>query len=212
MSGADLEYNAMLAKAGVNPASAKGIDGARGAQLEDKAYIAGNAGGSLGGGGGIPDIHTQPAKATLEDTDELLLGDNTSGFTVKKFVGSTLKNFIKTLRLDQFAAPTADVNINSNKLTNVDDGTNPQDASTVFQMGAAVGGRMLNDVDTGLLALLPAIIIPVPYDTGGATWHAATYAAFSDNPAIAFAFIGGVDDGLHNPFATAGPQFWTLLD
>lgn len=45
---------------------------------------------------------------------------------------------VRTSRLDQMAAPTASVSMNSQKITNVLDGTNPQDAATFGQLSAAV--------------------------------------------------------------------------
>lgn len=62
-------------------------------------------------------------------------GIDSTGFAaaVHTHVASDITNFdtqVRTSRLDQMAAPTADLSINSHKLTNVTDPTNPQDAAT----------------------------------------------------------------------------------
>lgn len=58
-------------------------------------------------------------------------------------LASTISNFdtqVRTSTLNQMAAPTADLSINSNKLTNVTDGTAASDAATKGQLDAAVNG------------------------------------------------------------------------
>lgn len=49
------------------------------------------------------------------------------------------------LRLDQFAAPTADVTMNNNKLTNVADGSSANDAVNYSQLQAVLTGRSWKD-------------------------------------------------------------------
>lgn len=61
---------------------------------------------------------------------------------------STISNFdtqVRTSRLDQMAAPTADVSMNSHKLTNVTDGSSAQDAVTYSQLQAVLTGRSWKD-------------------------------------------------------------------
>lgn len=61
---------------------------------------------------------------------------------------STISDFATTAqgyRLDQFAAPTADLSINTHKLTNVVDGTSAQDAATYGQLLAVLQGRTFKD-------------------------------------------------------------------
>jgi hypothetical protein len=61
---------------------------------------------------------------------------------------STISDFgtaVQASRLDQMAAPTADVSFNSRKLTNLADGTNAQDAATVAQLQTVLQGRSFKD-------------------------------------------------------------------
>lgn len=58
-------------------------------------------------------------------------------------LASTISNFdtqVRTSTLNQMAAPTADLSINSNKLTNVSNGTSANDAVNKSQLDAAVNG------------------------------------------------------------------------
>lgn len=58
---------------------------------------------------------------------------------------SDLATVVQAYRLDQFAVPTADLNINSHKLTNLTDPTNPQDAATKNYVDLARQGIRLKD-------------------------------------------------------------------
>jgi hypothetical protein len=61
---------------------------------------------------------------------------------------STISDFTATataLRLDQFAAPTASVPLNSQKITGMADGTAAQDAATFGQVSALLNGRTFKD-------------------------------------------------------------------
>lgn len=52
---------------------------------------------------------------------------------------------VVALRLDQFAVPTADLNINSHKLTNVTDGSSAQDAVTFAQLQSVQQAKFFKD-------------------------------------------------------------------
>lgn len=76
---------------------------------------------------------------TNKATDSLLLGGQNLAYTLARANAtgtqlaatiSDLATTVKGYRLDEFAVPTADVSLNSHKLTNVTDPTNPQDAAT----------------------------------------------------------------------------------
>lgn len=58
---------------------------------------------------------------------------------------SDLATTVQAYRLDQFAVPTADLSLNSHKLTNVTDGTSAQDAVTVNQLNSVLQGRTFKD-------------------------------------------------------------------
>lgn len=63
-------------------------------------------------------------------------------------LASTVSDFdtqVHTARLDQLAVPTADVSLNSHKLTNVTDGVSAQDAVTLNQLNAVANGRDFKD-------------------------------------------------------------------
>jgi hypothetical protein len=76
---------------------------------------------------------------TNKATDSLLLGGSALSAVLSRanHTGTQLASTISDLatavqayRLDQFAVPTADLSLNSHKLTNVTDPSNPQDAAT----------------------------------------------------------------------------------
>lgn len=58
---------------------------------------------------------------------------------------SDLATVVKAYRLDEFAAPTADVSLNSHKLTNVTDPTSAQDAATKAYADALKAGLFFKD-------------------------------------------------------------------
>ena len=72
---------------------------------------------------------------------------NSTTFQLKYYNGSTvvaLPNAL-TFRLDQFAAPTASVALNSQKITGLADPTNPGDASTKAYVDATAQGLSVKD-------------------------------------------------------------------
>jgi hypothetical protein len=91
------------------------------------------------------------------DTTGLILKWRANGVTVNPLarashtgtqLAATISDFATTtqaFRLDQFAAPTADLNINSRKLTNVADGVSAQDAATFGQVSALLNGRTFKE-------------------------------------------------------------------
>lgn len=75
-------------------------------------------------------------------------------------LAATISDFdtqVRTSRLDQMAAPSADVSLASHKLTNVTDPTNPQDAATKAYVDAARAGLDVKaSVRVATAAALPA--------------------------------------------------------
>lgn len=86
---------------------------------------------------------------TNKATDSLLLQGNNSAYHLSRAnhtgtqLASTISDFdtqVRTNRLDQMAAPTASVAMNSQKITGLADGTAATDAATFGQVQAAVAG------------------------------------------------------------------------
>jgi hypothetical protein len=128
--------------------------------------------------------HAATSKATPVDADELPLADSAASFGLKKLTWANLKataktyfdtiyaalvhthvaadvtNFdtqVRTSRLDQMAAPTADLSINSHKLTSVTDPTAAQDAATKAYVDAVAQGLSVKgSVRLATAAALPA--------------------------------------------------------
>lgn len=73
---------------------------------------------------------------------------------------------VRISRLDQMAAPTANLSINSNKLTNVDDPTDPQDAATKNYVDGIAGGAETgaNSDITSMDGLTGALVTPTRVD------------------------------------------------
>lgn len=114
-------------------------------------------------------------------------------------LASTISDFdsqVHTSRLDQLAVPTADLSINSHKLTNVTDPTNPQDASTKAYVDAALAGVASGQVTKG--AVVCAATTNVSLSTPGATIDGVTMS----NPMTIL--LTGQTTGSQN-----GPYVWT---
>lgn len=75
---------------------------------------------------------------------------------------------VRTNRLDQMAAPTADVSMNGHKITTLQDGSNTQDAVTFGQLQAAVESR--NDKDAVLWGTTGAITLSGLGTQGNGEW------------------------------------------
>ncbi len=107
------------------------------------AVAAGNAG--LMTGADKTKLDGIATGATANSSDATLL--NRANHTGTQ-TASTISNFdtqVRTSRLDQMAAPTAAVAMNSQKLTGLADGTNAQDAATFGQLQSVLNGRQFKD-------------------------------------------------------------------
>ncbi len=92
-------------------------------------------------------------------------------------LASTISDFdtqVRTSRLDQMAAPTADVSLNSRKITNLADPTNAQDAATKLYVDAARSGL---DVKQSVRAASTANVTVTYAATGGASARGQITAA-----------------------------------
>lgn len=84
---------------------------------------------------------------------------------------------VRTSRLDQMAAPTADVSMNSHKITSLLDGTAVTDAINLGQLQAAIEGRQWKDpVATSTTGALPNT---PTYNSGNGTLTAGANAALA---------------------------------
>jgi hypothetical protein len=114
-------------------------------------------------------------------------------------LANTISNFdtqVRTSTLNQMVAPTADLSINTHKLTNVVDGTGAQDAVTKNQLDAALAGVATGQVLKG--AVVCAATTNVTLATPGATIDGITMS----NPMTIL--LAGQTSASEN-----GPYVWT---
>lgn len=79
---------------------------------------------------------------TITDTDVAAANkDGSAGTASMRTIGTgATQAMAGNTRLDTIASPTGSVSLNSQKITGLADGTNPQDAATVSQLNAAIAG------------------------------------------------------------------------
>lgn len=102
----------------------------------------------------------------LKATDSQLLNSQTSAYHLARAnhtgtqLAATVSDFdtqVRSSRLDQLAIPTADLNLNTHKLTNVTDPTGAQDAATKAYVDATAQGLDVKaSVRAATAAALPA--------------------------------------------------------
>lgn len=114
------------------------------------------------GGGAHADVVAAGASGFMSGVDKTKLNGIATGATANSSdatllaranhtgtqLAATISNFdaqVQTSRLDQMAAPTGSLSINSQKLVNVLDGTAAQDAATYGQLQAVLQGRDFKD-------------------------------------------------------------------
>lgn len=83
--------------------------------------------------------------ATANDTDANLKARANHTGTQLAATISDFDTQVRTNRLDQMAAPTASVSLNSQKITNLLDGSSAQDAATYGQLQGVANGRQFKD-------------------------------------------------------------------
>lgn len=94
-----------------------------------------------------------------------LAASNLTGTLTHTFI-SDFDTQVRTSRLDQMAAPTASVSLNSQKITSLLDPTNPQDAATKFYVDSVATGL---DVKASVRIASTANISGTYTATGGAS-------------------------------------------
>lgn len=119
----------------------------------------------------------------LVATDSFLLGGENGAFYQARAnhtgtqLASTISDFdtqVRTNRLDQMSAPTADVSLNGQKLTNLASGTGPNDAVTRGQLDAVSAGL---DVKASVRAASTANVAVTYSATGGTSGRGQITAA-----------------------------------
>lgn len=117
----------------------------------------------------------------------------------------------RTFVLSSWNAAQADLSLGNHKLINVLTATADGDATNLAQVTDMVGDK-LDATTTAMQTLLggkiPCIVV---YDDAGSSWHASSYTTQAADANRFFFFMFGVDDGLHDPFATAGGSAWVLF-
>lgn len=99
--------------------------------------IAGGASGLMSGAS-LTKLNGIASGATANSSDATLLARANHTGTQLAATISDFDTQVRTSRLDQMAAPTASVSLNSQKITNLLDGSGAQDAATYGQLTAAI--------------------------------------------------------------------------
>lgn len=121
---------------------------------------------------------------------------------------ATISNFdtqVRTSRLDQMAVPTADLNINSRKLTNVTAGTNPNDAVVRSQLDAVSTGL---DVKASVRVASTANVAVTYNNTGGTSARGQITAA--PNALDGITLVAGDRILLKDQTTGAANGIWTV--
>lgn len=117
----------------------------------------------------------------------------------------------RTFSLSSFTGPTTDLLMNTHKITALLAGTADTDAANLGQVNDLVADKLTATVaamQSLLGGKIPCIVV---YDSAGSSWHASSYTTQAADTNRFFFFVFGVDDGLHDPFATAGGSAWVLF-
>ena len=111
-----------------------------------------------------------------------------------------------SIRLDQLSNPTADVSMNTHKLTNLDDPVGDQDAATKTYVDS--GFISISDLISTVSSAFVGITLTVKYNTGTSSWPTLD-AGLSSNADVCWLFQGG--DDAHVPPTVSGTATWVRL-
>jgi phage-related tail fiber protein len=151
------------------------------AYVKGQGYITGNQSITVSGdasGSGTTSISLTLAsvgtagtytKVTTDAKGRVTSGTTLGASDIPTLTASKISDFdtqVRTSRLDQMAAPTASVSLNSQKITNLLDPTNPQDAATKAYVDAARSGL---DVKASVRAASTANVAGATYNATGGT-------------------------------------------
>lgn len=110
---------------------------------------------------------------------------------------SDLSTAVQAYRLDQFAVPTADLSINSHKLTNVLDPTGAQDAATKLYVDNSIGGI------TGGLVLKGAVVCAATTNISTSSPGATIDGVTMSNP-MTILLTGQTTQSANGPYVWTG--------
>jgi len=111
-----------------------------------------------------------------------------------------------SIRLDQLSAPTAAVDLNSQKITSLATPTGTNDAATKDYVDTAAGARVLTStLEATIASTFAGITITVFYNSGGSVWPTLDVSQAADAN-VAWHFVGG--DLAHLPPTVAGNAVW----
>lgn len=124
----------------------------------------------------------------------VIVFDTAGDGTARVLVSTDVSDFdtaVRASRLDQMAVPTADISVNSNKITNVAAGSASTDAINKSQLDAAVATAGVVMGRTGGYAVPANTLTPIAYPSGFSTYPKAVAVRLLSASSIAYGAASG---------------------